>query len=222
MGWRAAQAVVLVALILGATAPLAGGSHARSCERPGTEAVYANGYGLLTVRHTGRPGYLPNNYFYGCSWRVGVVYRYPPSEEPDTDEMRLPSIKGPYAGLVFAYFSTSCDCVEDGEIDVWDLRTGHFPLRISPNVLSVEALVMTPSGSVAWIARDLGRHYRTTLTVSLANRAGGSSPTRRDARFRDPAAPLDRGRTIDPRSLRLSGNTVTWRHGRIIRSHRIL
>ena len=84
----------------------------------------------------------------------------------------------------------------------------------------VGSLVVRPRGAVAWI------------TCSAAPESTGkfrracSRPGAFDRVYRWPAGRktpelLDRGRTIDPSSLRRRGGVISWRHGGRIRSARL-
>jgi hypothetical protein len=112
------------------------------------------------------------------------------------------------AGQIAAYASERCG-IDTGstEVLVRNLRTGKrlsaSPAVASPgpeSFASVDSLVARPDGAAAWIAQasSLGNHQKN---VELR---------RVDARGQ---SLLDSGPAIAPRSLRLRGSTLTWRHG---------
>jgi hypothetical protein len=73
---------------------------------------------------------------------------------------------------------------------------------------TVTGLVLSGRGAVAWIARSSSiLSHRASIEVH----AGDAQGTRR----------LDSGPQVEEGSLRLSGDTVSWRHGSIRRSARL-
>ncbi len=135
----------------------------------------------------------------GRSFRLGVTLSCIGSE-----------LVGPVvvAGPIAAYGSERCG-VDTGftRVLVRDLRTGAR-LSASPAVtapgaesfVSLGSLVARRNGAAAWIAvaRSLGSH----LSHIELRRVNGHGVTL-----------LDSGGAIGPRSLRLHGTWLTWRHG---------
>jgi hypothetical protein len=74
---------------------------------------------------------------------------------------------------------------------------------------TVRGLVLTGRGAVAWIARSNSiLSHRANVEVQAGNAAQGTRQ-------------LDSGPQVAVGSLRLSGNTVSWRHGSVRRSARL-
>ncbi len=118
--------------------------------------------------------------------------------DPDVGLYRL---AGPYV----AYAESSCEglgpCLSD--VIVRDLRTGKASFRAAPPsdpFDQVSDLVLTENGAVAWIAqpKSLGGTPPASLETTLWASDGQGSKV------------LASGDGIDPRSLELSGSTLTW------------
>lgn len=109
------------------------------------------------------------------------------------------------AGTIVAYADTTIFIdTSDTDIDVVDITSGRRVTTVPDaggfSVLSfqyVVDLVATRRGSVAWTIHAQSRNKKATYAVY---RAEVSRPSRL----------LDKSRVIDPRSLRISGHTVSW------------
>ena len=132
------------------------------------------------------------------------------------------SLAGPFAlmGSRVAYGVERCG-VDTGRslILVRALDTGRVSVDLPAtssrvgveSYVRVTAIVLSPSGSVAWITQAGSIVAHRQLTEVHAARAGGAAGPR----------VLDAGPGIATRSLSLSGSTVRWRDGGRMRSARL-
>jgi hypothetical protein len=142
---------------------------------------------------------------YGCSdrgarsWRLGRE-----SICIGSPEVQAPAV----AGRLAAYGLKTCGIdFGSAEVVVTRLTDGRVLRRAAAvtgplgaeSYQSVDAVVLDPAGAAGWIAegQSIISHNGAIEVHSLD--AGG-------------ARRLDSGRGIDPRSLRLAGTTLSWRH----------
>lgn len=133
---------------------------------------------------------------YGCSARTGIRTRL--GSAPYTAQVRLVGPLAAYAvythGIDFGTATVVITRLTDGK-----------PLGSAPAVdrafvesfQSVTSLIVRRSGAVAWIA-SVGSIINSETSVEVHKLDRGDSVL------------LDRGRKIDPKSLRLRGSTLTW------------
>lgn len=115
------------------------------------------------------------------------------------------AVAGRYAGYALTTFGI--DTVS-AEVIVRDLRSGRQLRALAPttsvlpeSIQAVDSIVVKADGAVAWISQ----------AASIVRRGSGKLEVQR-ADLRGQAL-LDSGTSIDSKSLRLNGSTLTWRHG---------
>jgi hypothetical protein len=120
------------------------------------------------------------------------------------------------AGPLVAAAVTRCG-VDTGQAEVEIVRLpsvrplySHVAItnRGPESFATVTGLVLTARGAVAWIARS---NSILSHRASIAVQAGNAQGTRQ----------LDSGPQVGVGSLRLSGDTASWRHGSVRRSARL-
>lgn len=177
-----------------------------ACGPPNAKTLAHNGVArVYTVRES----------VYGCSRASGRSYRL-----GSVTTCIRSARAGPVAlaGAVVAYGLETCG-VDTGSavVIVERLSTGR-KLRSLPattgqrapeSYQQVGSLVVRSDGAVAWIgtASSIVRHSRS-IEVQRADRRG--------------LAQLDSGLALAPRSLRLRGTILSWRHADLVRSASLL
>ena len=202
-------ALVLVTLAIGALTPRpAAAAGSAGCDSAGSRTVYGTSLGrVFTKRRTtsGQPrAYVAH---YSCARRYGRRFLLAESDFAGEDEYGPFRFAGPF--LAYAFFASCAACEErQGAIMVQSLRTGRHlhraeaiePLDTGDEV--VTDLVVKRNASVAWIAiHEDPPSAGGTRTVEV-NGQGTAGRVR-----------LDAGPDVAPRSLTLSGATVSWSKG---------
>jgi hypothetical protein len=158
--------------------------------------------------------YVP--YVYACSFDAGRRVTLGPDADPNViGGLRL---TGQFVAYVRYYICGSGPCPNSLEaIDVRDLRDGSLvreASRFSGSFAGIDALELAESGAMAW-------------TLTSAATWDGSYPlperSRHEVWAHDSAGErvLDSGPEVDPKSLQLSGSTVSWTNGGVTRSEEL-
>jgi hypothetical protein len=127
-------------------------------------------------------------------------------------------------GPVIGYADEQCneEVCETGVLAI-DMRHPHDAAGFlngsvgsptSPRLVKVGSLRVTGGGTLVWIACP--ERHRRKLTGSRApncNDRGDRDSVYVNPPDKRPIKRLDRGKTIDPSSLRMTGHRVRWRHG---------
>ena len=131
------------------------------------------------------------------------------------------------AGGLIAYAEDfAAHSYESSSLVVRDLRDPQSGVRRDAWVASSEsgelaAVQLRPNGAVAWIGCPEPDVPLGSLTRACQRRGGDTKEVWvLGARTRKRRL-VDHGRQIDPRSFRLSGDRLTWRHGRVLRRARL-
>jgi len=171
----------------------------KSCrsQRAKTDLRNSDGRVFEQLRLEGSGEFFPHAY--ACLFSVNK--RFPLSRNWDEETIETPRLTAPYAAYVRVFCGVgSCTPL----IEVRDLRDGHRfrNLDVSSETLpgrarEVADLELKANGSVAWIVdrfEFMGSPH--TIDVVAVDSAGRRV--------------LDSGTDVDPKSLTLTGSTLTW------------
>ncbi len=219
-----AAAVAAAAAAMAGAHPI-GEARGSRCAPPGTVKLWASPRArVYRNRHTGSK--------VACWMPTGrrTVLDYPP------DFVVYPPPAIAIAGPLIATAGEGTDdpdARDDTIILVDDLRTGERaegfrPRGAEPFASSrphafdakVGSMKVKPNGAVAWIAcriEDNGPEEWGDPRPNCIRRGAFNEVRKYDARSPKPKT-LDRGRGIDPRSLRRKGSRIYWRHGSLRKS----
>ncbi len=177
-----------------------------SCVVPGAKIlVHHDGATVfdLAVPHRTRAQRYTETAAFGCLSRGGRRVFLGLDDDNLGAHLLLPVVAGRFAAAAL----TSCDgagTLCSATIVVWNLVTGRRTARVTPSAALVAgsvrlrlvgSLVLSPGGSIAWIATDVLRGTASAEVHALD--AGGSRL-------------VDSGPAIDVRSLRLNSWRLTW------------
>jgi len=205
-----AAAAVTVAIAVatmvapGPAAGRAGGFASRPCAPQGAKVTAEDGAGMV---------YALGNAVYACSAASGHSTKLGSSGfagGPGAARVGPVALAGPYVA-----YGTHTMGIDTGSSQVLlrRLSTGRvigtwsgFPTVLGPeSSTTIEAVVAQPSGSFAWIVSGESIIHSSSFNVGVYEarlRVHGVS-----------VGPLDQGRLIAPKSLKLHGTQLSWRHG---------
>jgi hypothetical protein len=202
-----AASVVASAIALVFTVPVAQG---RSCIRPGEHVLVANQWLAAYYRGTSSLYGIGRTYtdVVLCRLSDGLRRRVDDPEEPLDGAYNI-RIAGRFAAWVFSG--------RDAEtLNILDARRHDAPIATplefdGPDCGCVPGLLLRPTGSIADVARErktAGWYPPEVETCAFCMQPGKGRPSK----------VRDKGRAIDPRSLRYRAGRVYWHHGKRERS----
>jgi hypothetical protein len=164
--------------------------------------------------------YLVSQSLYGCSASVGRTFFLAGGiETPDGSYVALHISGrvvafGAFEGSPCArYMSCPADYQPTIFTGVFDLRTGAHHLSMGNQPVDRYALVLSPSGAVAWVVAKSG--------TAFAGRPASGPPYELHVYDRSGERVLDSGPNITPDSLKLNGSTLSWTNAGVTRSGQI-
>jgi hypothetical protein len=232
---RAAPAIAAMAAFaafaaFALAAPSAGAPDRPPCEPDGSVTL-ARSHAARVYQVERRRGDRATLYTYACLRRTGSQVLLASDAEPAALFPRPSiSLNGPYVGYAV---DTDTDPSAPGGrmtyVEVDDLRPqepGSESVGLVTNagprkVARVGSLKVSPRGSVAWIACPAPRDNQLAADpAGNCSRPGAGDRVYRASLDRGGAVHvklLDRGRVIDPHSMRRTRTGVAWRHGEKVR-----
>jgi hypothetical protein len=164
-----------------------------------------------------------DNELFGCLFDRGVpVFLGDDTSLHDAFPASTMTLAGPLVASGYNYL----DRVDQGsQMIVMDLRDGEFGINRTAwldgyDYATLVGTRLRPNGAVAWMScvdpSEVGANAKACRRVEGDSKhvwVWGS-------RSVDPRL-VDRGRNIDPRSFRLRGSKLTWRHGNKLRHARL-
>ena len=193
-----------MAIVLAAVAALAPGAHAAharkrpTCFPKGSHTIAINGtVRVFAVRKTVGHARLT----YGC-----LLKRKKPVKffQPDFPTGYGPlAVAAPYIAYG-AYGDCAASFCNPNSVVVQDLRSGGraTPVNATMSIAEVRSLVLTPTGSVAWIGTTFDPTGNIVPGYTVAKSEHGAPPV-----------VLESSADIDPESLALAGSTLYWLSG---------
>jgi hypothetical protein len=162
----------------------------------------------VPARVPGPVGLIPGTTLGGCTFSSGRRVALG-SDTAGDRVVRLSGSTAAIASTMGMGVDTSSSYIEVRDIStgrpLLDLQVGNA--AIAPSAVTVDALVVTPPGAVAWINHG-GTSQRPGYEVHAAG--PGTAPHL-----------LDAGTEVVPGSLTLNGSTVSWTRGGTTRSARL-
>jgi hypothetical protein len=198
--------IALVALALGAA------SFVQLAQARAPGATCGRHQGHTLAQGDSARVYTLNDGAYGCAIPNGVVYKLGSASVCNGRPGRAAPVA--LSGRIVAYGLATCGIDTGTSVVVVRRLTNGKRLHRDASVTgpvgaesfeTVESLALEPSGSDAWI----------TVTNSVASHGSSVEVHAHDS---GGAVLLDSGAGIDPRSLRLAGSKLTWRHDGKLRS----
>lgn len=192
-----APVVLALALVMPATAPAA-----KSCR-----ASTSNGAKIVT-RTKSAVVFTKRGNVYGCLYRVGRIRRLL-DEGGGIKEVGLsaPRLAGRY--VAYATFGSAIGDEFD-RVVVFDLRRGRVKHEVGSTY--VQSIVVKKNGSAAWIQESVVRSANPDTPLYEVYELSDVD--------RQGALLLDRGRAVNPQSLKLGDDSksVSWRNGQETRN----
>jgi hypothetical protein len=179
------------------TSQASGQATSVNCRQPG-ETVIARDRSAVVVAETVSRSRRRTDFYgvYGCLRRTGRRFRL----DPDNEQIRGVRLNR----RSVAYEAAGYDGEEPfDQLRVMDLRNGEFAIAAGAACYDCRVFrrfVVKPNGSVAYIVGE--RRFE----LKVCEQACLSDPDVLPRR-------VDRGRGIVPRSLKLRGSRIYWRHG---------